>query len=68
MPRVEDLHTWDLTTAEARDLQLRLAASVQTTEQFISVEHGSRCRRLVRSAWQVVVTPPSLCCVSAHGR
>ena len=31
MPRKSDLHSWDLTTAEARDLQLRLASQVDST-------------------------------------
>jgi deoxyribonuclease V len=31
MPRGSKLHSWDLTTAEARDLQLRLAAQVDST-------------------------------------
>ncbi len=37
MPRIEDLHTWSLTTAEARELQLRLAANLQTTRKLPSL-------------------------------
>ena len=31
MDQTTDLHSWDLTTAEARDLQLKLAAQVDAT-------------------------------------
>jgi deoxyribonuclease V len=40
MPRKSkpDLHSWDLTTAEARDLQLRLAAQIDSTSPVRSYE------------------------------
>ncbi len=38
MPEVETLHSWDLSTAEARDLQLNLAARVDRSRPMASVE------------------------------
>ena len=53
MPRIEDLHAWDLTTAEARDLQARLAASVQTTPKLpsLSVVAGADVSYERRGKW-----------------
>ena len=38
MPEVETLHSWDLSTAEARDLQLELAARVDRTRALPPIE------------------------------
>ena len=38
MPEVETLHSWDVSTAEARDLQLDLAARVDRTRAMPPIE------------------------------
>jgi deoxyribonuclease V len=38
MPEVETLHSWDVSTAEARDLQLELAARVDRSPAMLPIE------------------------------
>ena len=55
MPEMETLHSWDLSTAEARDLQLDLAARVDrsTADGLRRDRGGGRC--FLRTAWQVAL-------------
>lgn len=46
VPTERELHSWDLSTTEARDLQLRLAAQINTTCAQILQNNCGR-RRLV---------------------
>jgi deoxyribonuclease V len=53
MPEVETLHSWDLSTAEARDLQLNLAALVDRTRVLPPIETaaGADVSYEIRGKW-----------------